>query len=167
MADGQYYSNAQTLYDIFGEKNIRLYASPDNDADDEVINRRIDWANQLGQEYTNGRMAVGKYSIPFKCPVPKLIEIIAGSYAGKLLYDIRRIVDGEDDDAARIAAQTKNMNMLIQQILSGQLLLTDASCRRLPAANAYPISIGSDYKTEEQKANPHKCNPFLIDGECL
>jgi hypothetical protein len=119
----------------------------------------MDWANSVAHEYTNGRFATSKYDIPFTCPYPKVIVIISASYAGKLLYDTRRVVEG--DDNSRIAAQQMNMEMLIQQVMSGQLRLINQKCNLLSNAKDYPIGYSSQVN-EEKKTESQCCDPFGI-----
>ena len=137
MADGEYYSRRRDIELIFGVENLIRWADPENSADTQLIDDRIDWANQQAEYYVNGRLKNGRYVIPFTKPAVQLVVLIAASYAGAFLYDTRRVVDTTTDE---IGAQRKNADMWIRQILGGQLKLVDACGDELASYKTHPIA---------------------------
>lgn len=137
MADGEYYSMRKDIELIFGVENVTRWADPENSADTALIEDRIDWANQQAEYYVNGRLKNGRYAIPFTKPCVQIVVLISASFAGAFLYDTRRVVDTQGDE---IAAQRRNAEMWINQILNGQLRLVDACGDELSSKKNYPIA---------------------------
>ena len=140
MANGDYYSMTQDVYDIYGKANIWRWSDPDNNGDQVVVTDRINWANRMAEAYVNGRLARGRYTIPFCKPAVPMVIILAASYAGLYLYDTRRVVSADADN--RVSAQKKNADMWIKQIVGGQLKLVDDCGVELTVHKAFPITSG-------------------------
>lgn len=159
MADGDYYSAKQDMYNIFGKDNIRKWADADNQSNGRIVEDREDWANQMAQVYLNGRLLYSKYTIPFTAPYPPTIILIAASYAGILLYETREVISGSKNTS--VPRQKKNYEKLIRQILRGQLRITTVAGVELALIGEVIPKIIKQ-KTDDSQATV-VCSPFFLN----
>ena len=115
------YPTRATIELIHGCRNITIWADLDNDKNTTIIAARIEWAADVATEYLNGRLIMGRYTLPFSA-VPKMVIHISSLLAGILLHDGRPMMEHTRD---MVGPKRKEFRRLVKELLSGQLKLTD------------------------------------------
>ena len=114
------------LNQVFGKVNIAQWADVDNDEDSDTIAARVTWAISEAADYILGRLTP-RFDFSTVTTLPTRIFSLICRRAGMVLYMTPRgLVDGD------AAFQQSNATMLridteIEQLLSGQLKLTDGT----------------------------------------
>tara|TARA_Y100000780_G_scaffold231876_1_gene259401 strand:+ start:62 stop:553 length:492 start_codon:yes stop_codon:yes gene_type:complete len=146
MADGDYYGNEADVFNIFGQESVERWSDADNNGVKDGT--RIDWSLFMSKSIIDGRFREGPYIPPFGVrgtaadptagTVEAIMQYLSASIAGVILYDTRRVIDSESEDA--VAQQRKNVDKMISQLLTGQLKLSQT---RIGVAVPFNIPISS------------------------
>lgn len=120
------YTDATQIQRIYGVNNVNKWADLDNDEDSSKIAARIAWACEMSTNYMNGRLAQGKYEVPFtdEDHLPKLLVLLTSMLAGLMLFDGRLVVSS-DPPYDSLARQRKDFRKYLRELLSGQIKLID------------------------------------------
>lgn len=111
------YGSSFAVYNIFGTKNVNLWADLDNEGDADTIAGRIAWALCLATSTIDSRLLGGIYGIPFIAPVPCVVQDACARLAGCLLYDARRIADNSRGDDESPTYETQPHRNYVMQFL--------------------------------------------------
>lgn len=135
------YPTRDTIELVHGSKNIRIWADLDNEKNSQTIQSRIDWSADLSTEYVNGRLILGKYTIPFAA-VPKMVIHLSSLLAGVLLHDGRPTNEASRD---QVYPKRKDFRRLLREVISGQLRLVHPTSGAIIESTCYsaPFVIGS------------------------
>ncbi len=154
------YTDRLKLEWIFGRVNLQKWADLDNDRNSEFIRDRITWSCEVATAYINGRMANGRYSVPFTNPDKNIIHL-TGLFAGTILYDGRANKSG-DTVRDELSIQRKSARRLLHEILTGQLKLYDGISGELLDLTCGNVPFVGGRST----ISSYTLNPFYISCNC-
>jgi len=119
------YTNRARLERMFGKMNIKVWADLDGDEDDNNIEAVIYQACVDASRIIDSMLGAGLYKVPFEAPYPRLIEHIASTKVGCMLYTTRGL--GIESLDKIISSKNKECENLINNILTGRVRLESAA----------------------------------------
>ena len=133
------------IEDLFGIRNLEVWADLDNDADTDKIIARIYRAIAEADEELDNRLRPSIYTIPFN-PVPPLITSLAARMAGVWLYEARGVKDHNPETGVpehRLRWHVVKIKNTIVDLHSGVIRLDTATYTTV-GKNAVPHFVTDD-----------------------
>lgn len=114
------YTSLDRMRQEFGTSNIQLWAKYEDNENTADLSLRIYKAIEYAEEFIDGFLRYGRYSIPFTPPIPVPITEVATIIAGVNLYSARGIEDVDDVTGNhRLTSRHKYALNLLKQIKFG------------------------------------------------
>lgn len=160
------YSTKDKVILMFGFSQLLKWSDIDGERQDSpMLDARIADALQDADDYINERLVNNGYIVPFATnAVPRRIVNLATLYAGIYLYDSK--VKGGADNPSRdeVSRARKRFNMLIRQILNGQLkLIHPTSGEAIEKESSLAPSIAESSSSLSTWCNVCCCNICCCD----
>lgn len=118
----------------FGPSNVSTWSDLENKGNALHVIERVVEAIVYAEEYINGVLLGGPYSVPF-IDVPEIIKRLAATFAGIWLYESRGVTDFDNDTGQpihRYAYQKQSAKSMLLNIKKGTFRLPGVTPNAAP-----------------------------------